>query len=167
VKQQQTQNSKLVGKILLSYAMTFMLINLADSLTMIADGLVISRGLGAQALAAVGLADPSYKFISLFAGVLAVGLQSLCSQAMSSGDRKRVNGIFSAGAMIVLALGLLLTVFCFASTGLFCRLFGAGGDPLLYEHLHSYLRGWFSGIPGYLIFLYFRLWSRWTETRKT
>ncbi len=148
----QKQNSKLIRKILLSYAATFVLINLADSLTMVADGIVISRGLGAQALASIGLADPSYKLASLVAGVLSVGLASLCAQAMGSGDRKRTNEIFSAGLAVTLAAAALLTVLCFVFVGRLCRLFGAGDDPELYEHLNRYLRGWFTGMPGYVVF---------------
>ncbi len=148
----QDQSSKLIRKILISYAMTFMIINLADSLTMIVDGMVISRGLGASALAAIGLADPSYKIASLFAGVLSVGLQSLCSQAMGSGDRKKANEIFSAGMVVTITAAVLLSVFCFTCTGSLCRLFGAGDDPELYDHLYRYLKGWFTGIPGYILF---------------
>lgn len=148
----QDQNSKLIRKILISYAVTFMIIRLADSLTMIADGMVISRGLGAAALAATGLADPSYKIVTLFSGVLSVGLQSLCSQAIGSGDRERANKTFSAGIVVAVASAVLLTTAGFLFTGGLCRLFGAGDDPELYGHLYSYLKGWFTGIPGYVIF---------------
>lgn len=146
------QKGKLFRKLLISYTMTFMFINLADSLTMIADGVVVSRGLGAAALASLGLADPSYRLASLFAGVLAVGLQALCANAMGSGDREKANGIFSAGMIVTFAAALLLTVFCFTCTGSLCRLFGAGSDPELYTHLYRYLKGWFTGIPGYIVF---------------
>lgn len=148
----QDQNNKLIKKILISYAMTFIIINLADSLTMIADGMVISRGLGSKALAAIGLADPSYKIAALFTGVLAVGLQSLCSQAMGSGDKEKANGIFYAGIITAASAAFFLTLFGFIFTGSLCRLFGAGEDPEIYDHLENYLKGWFTGIPGFIIF---------------
>lgn len=148
----QDQNSKLIRKILISYAVTFIIIHLTDSLTMIADGMVVSRGLGAKALAATGLADPSYKLASLFSGVLSVGLQSLCAQAMGSGDQEKTNRIFSTGLMVTVAAAVLLTTVCFTCTDALCRLFGAGNDPEVYDHLYSYLKGWFTGIPGYIIF---------------
>lgn len=148
----QTQNNKLIRKIFLSYAFTFMVINFADSLTMIADGMMVSRGLNAAALAATGLADPSYKIATLFAGILAAGLQSMCAQAMGSGDKKRVNEIFSAGLRAALAVSLLITVLGFSCTDSLCRLFGAGERPELYDHLYAYLRGWFTGLPGYVLF---------------
>ena len=148
----QDQSSKLIRKILVSYAITFIVINLADSLTMIADGMVISRGLGAKALAAAGLADPSYKIVSLFSGVLSVGLQSLCSQAMGSGDGERANRIFNTGLIVTIAAAVLLTVAGFFGTDTLCMLFGADRDPEIYSHLFAYLRGWFAGIPGYIFF---------------
>ena len=152
MKQTLAQNSKLIREILISYATTFIVINFVDSLTMIVDGMVVSRGLGAAALAAVGLADPSYKIATLLAGVLSAGMQSLCAQAMGSGDREKANGIFSAGMAVAIPAAVLLCVLCFTFTGSLCRLFGAGNDPVLYEHLYRYLKGWFTGIPGYIIF---------------
>ena len=148
----QDQNNKLLQKVLFSYSMTFMIINFADSLTMIVDGMVVSRGLGAVALASIGLADPSYKIATLVAGVLSTGLQSLCSQAIGSGDREKANKIFSTGVIVMLSSAILLTTFCMIFTGGLCRLFGAENDPELYAHLFRYLRGWFTGIPGYIIF---------------
>ena len=148
----KNQNSKLLRKILVSYAVTFMIIKIADSLTMIVDGVVVSRGLGAKALAAIGLADPSYKIATLFAGVLSVGLQALCAQAMGSGDRKKANGIFSAGMIVTCAAAVLLTTLCIIFTGALCNVFGAGNDPELYDYLYRYLKGWFIGIPGYIVF---------------
>ena len=146
------QNSKLIRKVLVSYAVTFFVINLADSLTMVADGMVISRGLGAKPLAAIGLADPSYKIISLFSWLIATGLQSLCAQAMGSGDREKVNRLFSAGMIVTAVVFNVLTVLCFAFTDTLCVLFGAGGDPEIFSQVSGYLRGWFVGIPGYVIF---------------
>lgn len=148
----QAKNSKLIKKILTGYAVAFFVINLADSLTMIADGMIISRALGAKSLAAIGLADPSYKIMSLFSWVIATGLQSLCAQAMGSGDREKANRLFSAGMIVTAAVSVLLTVLCFTFTGTLCALFGAGDDPVIYQDLHAYLRGWFVGIPGYVIF---------------
>lgn len=148
----QKQNSKLIRKILLSYAITFIFINIADSVTMIADGMVVSRGISSVALAATGLADPSYKIVSLFAGVLAMGIQSLCAQAMGSGDKEQANGIFSAGMVVTCVAAFLLTLVGYIFTGQLCRIFGASNDPELYHHLFQYLRGWFIGIPGYVFF---------------
>lgn len=146
------QNTKLLKKIMVSYALTFMVISLTDSLTMISDGMTISRGLGATALAAIGLADPSYKIVSLFSGVLSVGLQSLCAQAMGSGDREKANRIFSAALFVTAAIAVLLTVSGFACTDTLCRLFGTEKNSDVYRHLYDYLRGWFTGIPGYILF---------------
>lgn len=146
------QNNKLVKKILLSYVTTFMVIYLTDSLTMIADGMVVSRGLGPAALAAIGLADPTYKIASLFSGVLAVGLRALCANAMGSGDKERVNRIFSSGMVLTAAASLFVLILGQSFKGSLCILFGAGDDPVLSAHLYDYLKGWFAGIPGYIFF---------------
>lgn len=147
-----SQNDRLIKKIMTGYAISFIIIGIADSLTMIADGMIVSRGLGANALAALGLADPSYKIVSLFSGVLATGLQALCAQAMGSGDREKVNRLFSTGAAVMAAAILILTFCGFVFTDELCALFGAGKDAEVYRHLYDYLHGWFSGIPGYILF---------------
>ncbi len=146
------QNDRLIKRIMTGYAISFIIIGIADSLTMIADGMIVSRGLGANALAALGLADPSYKIVSLFSGVLATGLQALCAQAMGSGDREKVNRVFSTGAAVMAAALLVLTFCGFVLTDELCVLFGAGEDAEVYSHLYNYLHGWFSGIPGYILF---------------
>lgn len=140
-----------------------MVINLADSLTMIADGLVVSRGLGPKALAAITLADPSYRIATLFAGVLSAGMQALCSQALGSGDSDKANGVFSAGMIMAAAAAILLTGICFFFTDGLCRLFGAGSEkdaacpsandvsPYAFHHVlyHSFGLSFWNGRPVY------------------
>lgn len=143
----------LTAKIMLSYAVTFMIINLSASASMVIDELIISRNLGATLLAATGLGGSSYQMVSLFCGVFAAGLQSTCSSAMGAGDSEKTKRYFTSGLLTVSVIALLLTVCGFLCLDPLCHIFGAdGADQLLYDGLHEYMRGWFVGIPGFFAF---------------
>lgn len=143
----------MTARIMLSYAFTFMMIELADSASMLIDGLIISRNLGPTLLAVTGLGDTSFQMILLFSGVFAIGLQSVCSASMGAGDNEKTNRAFTSGLLAVAAIALILTVSGFLCLDPLCRLFGVdGSDKLLYDGLHEYLRGWFVGIPGFMAF---------------
>ena len=138
---------------MLSYAFTFMLIELADSISMVIDGLLVSRHLGPTELAATGLGDTSFMMVSLCCGVLAVGIQSVCSAAMGAGNSKKTSAVFSSGCITAAAVAAVLTALSYLLLRPLCILFGAdGSDPLLYQSLYDYLKGWFVGIPGFIGF---------------
>ena len=148
-------NSKnsIIAKIMRSYAFTFMMIELADSLSMLVDGLIVSNILGPTAMASVGLGNTSFQMVSLFCGIFAIGIQSCCSSAMGSGNHKQTQRFFSSGLTIVAAVMLLCTVFGFIFRGPLCVLLGAAREDVeLYSTLHRYLTGWFFGIPGFIGF---------------
>lgn len=145
--------NQMISKILLSYAFTFMMIELADSASMVIDGIIVSRHLGATQLAADGLSDPSFQMISLFCSIFAIGIQSSCSAAMGSGNREKTNVYFSSGIIIVSVIAAVVTILGFVCVEPLCRLFGADGSNMeLFLSLKEYLRGWFVGIPGFMMF---------------
>lgn len=143
----------MISKIMLSYAFTFMMIEIADSSSMLIDGLIVSRHLGPQLLASYGLGNTSFQMISLFCSIFAIGIQSTCSAAMSVGDREKTQRYFTCGMIIFVSVALLATIFGYTCLDMLCHLFGAdGSDPVLYDGLREFLRGWFVGIPGFIGF---------------
>lgn len=156
IKRDQILNnsrSKIIPKIMLGYAFTFMMIELADSASMLIDGLIVSNFLGPTALAATGLGNTSFQMVSLFCSIFAIGIQSICSESMGIGDTKHTSGIFSGGMIIVCGVAVIITVLGFIFTGPLCLLIGADqSNPELYDGLFRFLRGWFVGIPGFIGF---------------
>lgn len=147
------RSESMTKRILLDYAFSFMIINLADSASMVIDGLITSRHLGPTLLAVFGLGNTSYQMIALFSGIFAIGLQTTCSGAMGTGDSQKTSRYFTSGILALSAVTLIITLFGFLCLDPLCRLFGAdGSDRLLYDGLHEYLRGWFVGIPGFIAF---------------
>ena len=147
------KNKNMTAKILLDYAFTFMVISLADAASMVIDGMITSRNLGATLLAATGLGNASYQMVALFCCIFAIGLQATCSGAMGAGDSKKTIRYFTSGILILSAIALVATTLGFLCLDPLCRLFGAdGSDLLLYDGLRNYMRGWFVGIPGFFAF---------------
>ena len=145
--------SKIIPKIMLSYAFTFMMIELADSASMLIDGIIISNFLGSTALAVTGLGNTSFQMVSLFSGIFAIGIQSACSAKMGAGDGEKTSQLFSGGIIIVSAIAIIITVLGYLCLDPLCLLLGAdGSDKALYDGLYEYLRGWFVGIPGFILF---------------
>lgn len=139
----------MINRLLLSYAFTFMLIELTDSASMLIDGIIVSRHLGAGALAATGLADPSFKIVCAFCGLIAVGVQMACSAAMSMGNTEKTKELFSSCCVFSAGLAVLFTVLAYAFLNPVCRFLMAGAEnEELFQSLSAYLRGWFVGIPG-------------------
>lgn len=145
---------RMLLRIMLSYAFSFALIDLSDTASMAIDGLIVSRGISSTALAAIGIADPTFKAVSLFCGIFAVGMRYVCSSYMVKGNKKKNYEVFTFGVLLIAAVAASATAAGFLFTKQICGFLGAdGSDPELYEALFDYLRGWFVGIPGLICFL--------------
>lgn len=147
------KKNKLVQSIILNYAKSFVIMYITDVSAQLVDALIVSNGIGANGMAAVGLSSPSFKLALLLSGVLALGMQLLCSEAMSAGDRPMLEKVFSSGWTAALGVTVLLSVCCLSFVEPLAHLLGASEtDGEVYTMLCSYLRGWFIGIPGFMIY---------------
>lgn len=116
------------------------------------DGLVISRFLGPDAMAASGIAAPIFSILGIISGLLAVGMQVQCAQEIGRGNL----GDFSRYVSATLFVGAIASV---AVTGLFLLLavpmtvmFGATGNAAeLLEPASRYLTGVVIGAPALIM----------------
>ena len=113
------------------------------------DGLVVSRLLGSDAMAAVGIARPLFSIIGIVSGLLASGARIACSQEVGRGNLKRMNHFFSA-TMYVTAVASVVTAMVFY---IFPRqlavIFGAHGNAAkLTDATADYMIGLSVGIPA-------------------
>ena len=112
------------------------------------DGLVISRFLGPEAMAAEGIVHPIYSIIGIISGMLAVGMQVRCTQLIGRGRQKELSRFFSATVYVGLALSLLVTVLVLLFSKPFAALLGASGNGAeLLIPASRYLVGIGVGIP--------------------
>ena len=112
------------------------------------DGLVISRFLGPEAMAAEGIVHPIYSIMGLFSGILAVGMQVRCTQMIGRGQEKEISRFFSAAVYVGAVLSLLLTALVLLFAKPLAALLGASGNGAeLLIPASQYLTGIGAGIP--------------------
>lgn len=116
------------------------------------DGLIVSRYLGQDAMAAYGIAYPIYSILGVVSGLLAVGMEIKCSQAIGRGNRKDLNRFFSMTVYVGAILSVLMTVLIIGFANPFAGLLGASGDAaVLQKPAADYLIGVGVGIPALIM----------------
>ncbi|MDO4983923.1 MAG: MATE family efflux transporter [Eubacteriales bacterium] len=112
------------------------------------DGLVISRFLGSEAMAAEGIVHPIYSIMGVISGLLAVGMQVRCTQLIGRGQQKELSRFFSATVYVGTVVSLLLTALALIFAKPFAALLGASGNGAeLLIPASRYLIGIGVGIP--------------------
>lgn len=149
-------NENLLKKLMYQYTVSFFVINLAESLTVLIDHIIVSRNLGATAMAAMGLSTPAFAIMSLLCSFATIGMQTLCSNAMNCGDTKKISAVFNTGVMIVGIIAVLSTVVGILGADYVCMLFGANpAEAELFTTLRSYMFGVTIGMSGYMGYILF------------
>ena len=132
--------------------LTFSLIELANVGASLIDGLVVSNFLDAEAMAAMGIASPIFVIAGIFSGMIATGMQTVCSQELGCGNVRQFNRLFSASLYAGAALSILLTVTIFSGAAPLASLLGASGrGASLVEPAAQYLRGVSLGLPALIL----------------
>lgn len=112
------------------------------------DGLIISRFLGTNAMAAEGIVHPIYSILGIISGLLAVGMQVRCSQAIGRGNREEYCRFVSATVYVGVIISLVITALLLVFAKPFTVLLGASGNVAdLVDLASSYLIGISIGAP--------------------
>ena len=132
------------------------------------DGLVISRFLGPEAMAAHGIVNPIYSILGIISGLLAIGMQTKCSQAIGRGNRKDFSRFFSITVYVgaIVSVIAAIAVICFAKP--FTVMLGASGNAAnLLEPASDYLWGIGLGVPAIIMEAIFAPACQLDSGRKT
>ena len=135
-----------------SLFVTFSLIELANIGGGIIDGLIVSNFFEADALAAVGIANPMFSISGIISGLLATGMQTMCAQELGRGNLKSLNRLFSAVFYIgtVVSIVLMIAELLFAPQ--LAIMFGATGKGAVLKELAiDYIRGLAIGFPALVL----------------
>ena len=116
------------------------------------DGIIISRFLGPEAMAAEGIIHPIFSIFGIISGLLAVGIQIRCSHSIGRGDTKEYCRFVSATVYV----GVIISLICTALLVIFAKpltiLLGASGNASnLVEPSSRYLLGLSFGAPALIM----------------
>lgn len=112
------------------------------------DGLIISRFLGSEAMAAQGIVQPIYSVLGIISGLLAVGMEVRCAQSIGRGNRDEFSRFFSVTVYVGAIVSLVTMVIIISFAKPFTALLGASGNASeLVDAASKYLIGVGIGIP--------------------
>lgn len=139
---------KLADSMFLSLFITGTVIEFSQVGSGLIDGLIISRYLGAQEMAAEGIVHPIYSIMGIISGLLAVGMQVRCTQLIGRGNKKDVSRFFSTTVFIGSLVSVLFAAAIVVFAKPFAALLGARGNAAeLLSSASKYLIGIGVGIP--------------------
>lgn len=142
-------NHNILDRAFLGSAVTVALMEFFQVGSSLIDGIVTSRMIGAQAMAAIGLAFPLFSIAAVLSGTLASGAVSLGSSEIGRGNYKGFSKIGSTVFILGAALSLVFTALLFAFSGPLTRLLGASGNSAdLFEPTREYILGLSIGAPA-------------------
>lgn len=136
----------------LALFLTFSLMELSNVGASLIDGLIVSNFLDAEAMAAIGIAHPVFSIAGIFSGMIATGMQTVCSQELGRGNVREFNRLFSAALYVGAVFSILLTAAAFLGAAPFASFLGASGKGAsLVKPAAQYLRGVGLGLPALIL----------------
>ena len=116
------------------------------------DGIITSRFLGIDEMAAIGIALPYFSIAGVISGCISVGMQTMCTREAGRGKIENMNRIFSAAVTTGALLALLITLVFLLFASPIAALFGAKGDAgNLLDLTGTYLTGLAIGTPAMIL----------------
>ena len=109
------------------------------SLYSIVDGLMVAKGVGEYAMAAVNLAVPFTNVLFSIGVIFAVGTSTIIAIYLGQNQGEKANGLFSQNIVLLTCIGLTITVLVFVFLEPFAVLLGAKG--VTYQYTIDYLKG--------------------------
>ena len=83
------------------------------SLYSIVDGLMVAKGVGEYAMAAVNLAVPFTNVLFSIGVIFAVGTSTIIAIYLGQNQGEKANGLFSQNIVLLTCIGLTITVLVF------------------------------------------------------
>ncbi len=133
------------------FAGTFMvmtMVELANAVTALIDGLMTARLLGPTEMAADGLTQPYFTVATIISGMLMVSCQTICAKSMGSGKMDEANRTFSLTCVLALIASTAMAVLGIIFATPIAQFLGARGDSAeLLPYVRQYLIGLLLGTP--------------------
>ncbi|MBR6229194.1 MAG: ATP-binding protein [Eubacterium sp.] len=145
-------DDRIIKKMLTGTMVVMVVTVLSTMLGMLVDGIVISRYLGEAYTAAYGIANPIFNLLVAVNGVLAAGIQVLCSKHIGSGNFERAKQVHTVSMIMALIISVVLMLVMWFGAEPIGSLLGAHGKNVsLLPEVADYLRGLSLGVPGLML----------------
>lgn len=126
---------------------------LADSLCGVIDGIMVGRYLGADAMAAHGIAIPIFMIMNVFTYLITMGFQQPCTVSIGRGELRKANGMYSFTLILALVFSGIFALSGLLSPRGIARLMGAPSSGIITDMSADYLRAVFMGVPSLFFFV--------------
>ena len=97
-------------RLMLKFAFPVILTNLGQQLYMIVDAAIVGRGVGVDALAAVGCTDWTYWIILMSMQVMTQGFSTFVSRYYGSRDDRMLNQTITMSALLSVIIAAVFTI---------------------------------------------------------
>lgn len=141
-----TSNNNILKNIFKTALVAMIIADLAEVVAAIIDGMLTGRFLGAEAIAAFGIAKPFFSVTGVLSAVLSSGAMTIASHMIGKGDSKKTNQIFSITCLLGIALSIGFAVIGILFIDQLTSILGARGD--LFPIVRKYLAGLLLGVPA-------------------
>lgn len=136
--QNDFMREKPVFQLVLSMSLPMTLSMLVNSLYNIVDSYFVAR-ISEESMTALSLVYPLQILITAVGVGLGIGLNATASYYLGAKQNKEANRAASAGIMLSIFHGILLTVFCSLAVPYFLRLFTGDPATIQYGLIYSYI----------------------------
>lgn len=127
-----------ISKLLLQYAIPSIIAMTAASLYNIVDSIFIGHGVGAMALAGLGITMPLMNLAAAFGSLIGAGAAALMSIKLGQGDRHSVVNILGNTVTLNIIIGTLFGGICLMFLDPILYSFGASEETIVYAR--DYMR---------------------------
>ena len=139
-------NNNILRNIFKTALVAMIVEDLADVVAAIIDGMLTGRFLGAEAIAAFGIAKPFFSVTGMLSAVLSSGALTIASHMIGKGDNEKTNQIFSITCLLGIVLSIGVTLIGILFVNQFASILGARGE--LFPIVRKYILGLLLGVPA-------------------
>ena len=148
-KSAENINSKKLKKDFFRYTIPSVLSMWVSALYIMIDGIFVSKGVGAEALASVNITVPFVNLIFGLSVLFSIGTSSVTSSILGKKDNKKASEYFSMSIVFLTLLSIVLVIFSFLFLDKICLILGAGNST--FEMVKDYLSIIIFFSPFYII----------------
>lgn len=141
-----------ISKMFFSASIAMIFTVLVGTAAQFFDGIITSRFLGNDAYSSIALFGPLNGIFLMLASFIASGNQIICSGYIGEGKKDTANSVFSFSVLVGILAAALLILLCVMIPDPLMAFCGVkkSVNPVLYENMLSYIRGYLFGIPALL-----------------